>query len=469
LSGLGSMVLAEVRNFLARHSVEDKSVLLAVSGGIDSVTLLHALLELRNEFSLELSVAHLDHGLRGESSTGDAEFVRQLTAELNLKSTIETRPVNRVAEQQSLSLEEAARSVRYDFLDEVATEESDDFIALGHNRNDQAETILMNILRGAGLRGLGGMGERNGPYIRPLLNVPRDEIARYVEENQIEYRVDETNEDTSFTRNRIRHELIPELEADYNPNVVDSLVRLGELAKHARDFTADRVDEVVGEIKIDGGSGGICFNRKKLLKYHPYLQRATVRRLIGEVKGNLKDVSFSHVEEVLDKLRKEPASARLDLPGVTFSLDREKCCFGAEIPEKNRITFRYELHPGEETVVEEAGLEISANVKPLARGRDDFDFPSDRLIEVVDWRKVERPILIRNREYGDRFVPLGMDGEKKLKDFFIDLKIPRENRDRIPLVCDRNGVIWVVGYRIDDRYRIDEATNEIMTIKARKI
>jgi tRNA(Ile)-lysidine synthase len=463
------MVLTEVRNFLGRHSVKDRSVLLAVSGGIDSVTLLHALLELRDEFNLELPVAHLDHGLRGESSTGDAEFVRKLTAKLNLNSTIETRPVNQVAEQKSLSLEEAARSVRYDFLDEVAAEKSTDFIALGHNRNDQAETILMNILRGTGLRGLGGMRERNGPYIRPLLNVPRDEIARYVEENQIEYRVDETNKDTSFTRNRIRHELMPELEADYNSKVVDSLVRLGELAKHARDFTANRVEEVVGEIKIDGGTGGLCFDRKKLLKFHPYLQRATIRKLIKETKGDLRDISFTHVEVVLDKLKEEPASTRLDLPGVTFSLDREKCCFGVKIPEKDRSSYRYELQPGEETVIEEAKLEISANVEPLSRGRDDFDFPSDRLIEVVDWRKVERPILVRNRSDGDRFVPLGMNGEKKLKDFFIDLKIPRRERDRIPLVCDETGIIWVVGYRIDDRYRVDETTDEILIIKARNI
>ncbi|MCF7890853.1 tRNA lysidine(34) synthetase TilS [Candidatus Bipolaricaulota bacterium] len=462
-------LLDDIRNFLARHSVESSSVLVAVSGGVDSTAMLHALSELETEFELELSVAHLDHDIREEASAENAEFVRNMAEKLGLQSTVEKRPVSRVLEEESKSLEEAARDVRYSFLTETARAKDIELVALGHNKNDQAETILMHLIRGAGLRGLAGMKEKTGRYIRPLLHTPRKEIKNYLEARGIEYRYDETNQDITFTRNRIRHELIPKLEENYNPRIIDNIVRLGDLAGDARDFIEGRVNKASEEIRVQEGAGGVCFRRKKLLEFHPYIQRTTIRRFMKEAKGNLEDLTFSHVEKVLDKLREEPASTRLDLPGITFSLDRNKACFGKDLPAGTPPSFYFEIEPGEVMEIEEVDLKISLETKTLDAERNLDDFYSDRLIEAVDWRKVEQPIAVRNRQEGDRFVPLGMNGEKKLKDFFIDLKVPLKERDRIPLVCDRKGIIWVVGFRIDDRYKVDEATNEILTMRAREI
>lgn len=463
------VLLEETKKFLKRHSIEGSSILVAVSGGIDSTALLHVLTELDSEFDLDLSVAHLDHCIRGKASAENAEFVRKMAEEHDLESIIEKRPVTPVAEEESQSLEEAARDVRYSFLTEVSRAEGIELVALGHNKNDQAETILMHLLRGAGLRGLGGMKEKSGRYVRPFLNVPRKEIKNYLESREIDYRFDETNEDTTFTRNRIRHELIPRLEEDYNPNIIDNLFRLGNLARGAREFIEGRVNRAFEEIRLPEDTTGVCFNREKLLSLHPYIQRATIRKFLKEARGNLEDITFSHVKDLLTKLRKEPASTQLDLPGTTFSLDRNRACFGVKLANNTRSFFYFEIAPGESGEIEEADLEISFETKTIETERDLDNFDSNRLIETVDWRKVEQPISVRNRRDGDWFVPLGMDGKKKLKDFFIDLKVPIKERDRIPLVCDGRGIIWVVGFRIDDRYKVDESTDEVLTMRAREI
>jgi len=463
------VLLEDVREFLTRHSIEGVRVLVAVSGGIDSMALLSALSELDSEFDLELHIAHLDHGLRGKSSAEDAEFVRSKVKKLNLPFVVDKRPVDRKIKGKRQSLEEAARSVRYDFLDEVARKKGADFVALGHNRNDQAETILMHVIRGAGLRGLGGMEELKSEYIRPLLRTSRDDIVDYAKEVNLDYRLDKTNKDTSFTRNRIRHDLIPTLKEEYNPGVMDSLIRLGDIARRAQSFIEKNIDDVLDELLTDSTDKKVCFTRRKLLELHPHLQRAVLRKLVQEFKGTRRDIAYHHIEELVDKLREEPASTSLDLPGVKFSLDRDRACFSDPGERREPAKFSYEVYPDQDVEIEESDLKINFEVREARDKKDKSRFSSNRLIEAVDWHKVERPIYVRNRSEGDRFVPLGMDGQKKIKDFFIDLKVPLRERNQVPLVCDETGIIWVVGYRIDDRYKIDDKTDVILLMEARKL
>ncbi|MFW6104314.1 MAG: tRNA lysidine(34) synthetase TilS [Candidatus Bipolaricaulota bacterium] len=460
--------LNEVRDFLARHSIRNCLILVALSGGADSTALLNSLLELKEEFNLELSIAHLDHGLRGRESKKDASFVRSKARELGLRASIDKREVNRVVDGENLSLEEAAREVRYEFLSEIADEQGVDYVALGHNRNDQAETVLMNIIRGAGLRGLGGMQEVKGRYIRPLLNLKRDEIKNYIEARGLDYRRDKTNKNTDFLRNRIRHELIPELEDNYNPKVVENLTRMAELAKEAHSFIEDRADDVSRDIRITKKIDGTCFDRAKFSALNTYLQKAVIRKLISKVKGDLQDVTSTHVDNVISKIEDEPARTRLSLPEVTFTLNRETACFVREFNPEGQEKFRYEIQPGETLEVEEVSITINLELVSKSEELNPEKYLSDSLTEFVDWGKVEQPIIVRNRTEGDRFKPLGMRGEKKLKDFFIDEKVPFKERDKVPLVCDKEGIIWVVGHRIDERYKLDDSTEKGLLIKARK-
>lgn len=461
-------VLNKVRDCLTRHSIRNSLILVALSGGTDSTALLNLLLELREEFSLELSIAHLDHGLRGESSEEDARFVRYKAEEIGLKATISKREVNRVVGEENRSLEEAAREVRYEFLSETAVAQGVDYVALGHNKNDQAETVLMNIIRGAGLRGLGGMQEVKGRYIRPLLNLKSDEIMNYIEARELDYRRDETNKNTKFLRNRIRHVLIPELKEDYNTKVVENLTRMAKLAKEAYSFIENQANEVSRDIRITNDVDGTCFDKTKLSTFDTYLQKAVIRKLINEAKGNLRDITSTHVDSVISKIEDEPARTRLSLPEITFTLNRERACFVREFNREDRADFRYEIQPGESLVVEEANITINLELVSEPKELNPEDFASDSLTEYVDWGKVEQPIVVRNRNEGDRFKPLGMNGEKKVKDFFIDEKVSFEERYKVPLVCDEEGIIWVVGHRIDERYKLEESTEKGLLIKARK-
>ncbi len=463
------MVLESISNFLKDHSIEGKSLLVAVSGGVDSTVLLDCLVKLGADYSLNLTVAHLDHGLRGRDSRGDLEHVREKAAALGLKCITERRPVRKTVKDQKLSIEEAARKIRYDFLRETAEKTGADLVALGHNKNDQAETVLMHLFRGCGLRGLSGMKEVSGNYIRPLLRSSRSEILDYAESNGLEYRKDKTNKDTTYFRNKIRHDLLPELEENYNRHIVDHLVQTGNLAREAQSYFEEKVEEISAGIILMSEEQGKCFSRTELLKHHRYIQKKIIRKFIRDVKGNLEDITMIHVKEIIDKIRNEPARTRLDLPGVVFKLSRDRACFFHELKNDRAEDYYYETTPDSSLVIEETDIEIKFELNKNTEGVSLDDFSSDNLTEVVDWSKVEQPIMVRNRSEGDKFVPLGMEGTKKLKDFFIDTKIPHEERNGIPLVCDDSGIIWVVGHRIDDRYKLDKYTNEVLIMKAREI
>lgn len=464
-------LIKEVREFLSSRSLGNCSLVVAVSGGIDSITLLHLLYDLKDELKLGLTVAHLDHDLRGSASKRDADFVRKTAEKLGLPSIVEKRDVEELTDPGS-SLEEAARKVRYDFLEDVKGKEAADYVALGHNRDDQVETVLMHLIQGSGLRGLGGMDPVRDFYVRPLLNTSRREIRDYAEANGLDYRRDETNRDTGYLRNRIRHELLPELEENYNPRIRKKIQELSTLASEAHSFIQKKVTDELEELDVERKDDEISFQREGIQQLHPYLKKAVLRRLILEARGNLKDVTSSHVRKIIDQLEKNPTGAQLDLPGITFILQNGTGRFLGErrqAPENSRVEFDYGIDPDEALELEEAGIELTLKRTSDKDIPNPGDFSADSLTEVVDWSKVERPIHVRNRKPGDRFVPLGMDGEKKLKDFFIDEKVPREERNYVPLVCDENGILWVVGYRIDERYKLNNSTEKGLIMKARTL
>ena len=457
-----------------------KTLIVAVSGGPDSLALLHVLCHLGDAFGLRLHGAHLDHGLRGASSKSDASFVAEVFRGLGMSSTVEEADVNAFRRQNRISLEAAAREVRYNFLARVAANNHTDAIALGHTAGDQAETILMHIIRGSGLTGLRGMlpvtmlnfGGRPARLVRPLLHVSRAEILEYCRARGLEPRLDESNFSLDLDRNRIRLELLPLLE-QYNPAIRDALVRLSDSAAQDMDYLKSETDRVWHETARRDESS-VTLTRGSFSRLPPALQSQLLRRAMMEVKGDIEDVRHSHIQDMA-RLMAGPAGRTLDLPGNTrLSVSYESAILAPSDRD------HYPLPPLEgQNELEIPGQTLLAGWRVLARlvdPRQEFDerlgtekpgcgpdaattqnsnlrrrpvqaFPSP-VTACLNYSSLGGPLWVRSRMPGDRFQPLGMSPAKKLQDFMVDSKIPRLLRDRVPLVTSPRGIVWVVGWRI---------------------
>ena len=447
-------------------------VLASVSGGVDSMVLLHVLNRIKDELDLEIGVAHLDHCIRGEESRKDARFVREQAEELGLDFFFRRVNVGEVTKEKSLSEEAAARKVRYRFLREIADDQDFDFVALGHNEDDQVETILMHLLRGAGIDGLGGMEPRRGRFVRPLLSCDGENILNYAEREGVSYRVDRTNYDTSYLRNHLRHELIPSLQKQYNPKFKDALVRMGNIIREANDLHQSLIEKKWPRILRDREKEFIALDVPSLESLHPFLRKIALRHAVRKIKGDLRDISYSHVRDILEIAEGEGTFPHyLDLPGdlqVRLSGSQIEIKKG-EFTDSGKSDLEYSVEPEGSFRYPELGWQFRFHIKDFDPDLSDTRFPQEPTHEFVDWNKVVSPLIIRNRRPGDKFQPLGMEGKKKLKDFFIDEKIPYSKRDSIPLVCSGSDIIWVVGERIDHRYRVTETTSEVLKMRANRI
>ena len=459
-----------VKAALAKSGLSGKSLVVAVSGGPDSLALVHAIHHLRDELGLRLHGAHLDHGLRGDASRADARFVAGTFDRLSIPYTHETADVGSVRRGRRLSLEEAAREVRYAFLSRVSDEQHADAVAVGHTADDQAETVLMHVIRGSGLTGLRGMEiltrrPSNGGelvLVRPLLSSSRRDTADYCRALALEPRHDETNASSELTRNRIRAELLPLLE-EYNPAIRDALVRLSHSAAQDVDLLESEV-QAVWEDTVRQDRDGVAVNRAAFARLAPALQSHLLRRAVRTVKGDLTDVEQNHVEDMA-RLMAGPAGRSLDLPGgIRYSVGYDEAVLRP--PETDPCLLvplegEYPLDVPGETLL--PGWLVTAGfVGPGCHPPETSDLRRDTIEEhtaYLDYDALDGQLWVRSRIAGDRFQPLGMSQPKKLQDFMVDSKIPRARRDRVPLVVSPRGIAWVVGWRIAEwaKVRGDEA------------
>jgi len=466
-------------------------LVVAVSGGPDSVCLLHILVQLREKLGIRLHVAHLNHQLRGAESDADAEYVADLARQLGIPATIESRDVKAYQARQRLSLEEAAREVRYTFLAQVADSTGADRVAVGHTVDDHIETILMHLIRGTGTRGLRGL-QPSGQWpsrgssltvIRPLLQISRQETADYCHQHQLMPRIDTSNLSLSPLRNRIRQQLLPLLQS-YNPQVAEALLRTARIAADDLAFLDKEVARLWGDIAREQ-KNSIIFDKSKFLKLPSALQRYLLRSSIEKLLGNLKDIETRHIEELMEALNK-PAGKRISLPdGLIFSIEYDKYLLGPDpaalspFPVLNtevalKIPGKTPL-PGwqvEATIIDQKG-ESERGEAPLTNlpppfpreGDKGGGLPDNSLTACFDLDKTGRQLTVRTRHPGDRFQPLGMSQPKKLNEFMIDSKIPRPWRQRIPIVCSPEHILWVIGGRIDERAKITHNTKQILCLK----
>ncbi|MCD6575066.1 tRNA lysidine(34) synthetase TilS [Candidatus Aerophobetes bacterium] len=440
-------------------SKEDK-VVVGISGGPDSAVLLHLLFRLKEKYNLRLWAAHLNHCIRGKEAEEDERWCGLFTREFEIPLICDAIDVPVLAREQRLGLEAVARKVRYNFLEHVASKVGADKIAVGHTASDQVETVLMRLIRGSGVDGLAGIPPVRGKIIRPLIRTFRWEIEDYCKRHNIVPRRDSSNKDTSFFRNSVRSKLIPYLRDDYNPRLMEVLSRSAELLRVDKEFLDAITEKVKGRVIRRKSGREIVVSIRALSKLHLCLQRRIIRHFLRELKGDLEGIEYSHIEQILS-LKDKDGTKLTFLPGEIKVWQEYGELIFRKGDERSPYFFSYLNVPGTTRVSE---INMVFETKILAEGP--VRFVESPYEAFLDLDKIQGSLYLRPRKKGDRFVPLGMKGEKKLKDFFIDLKVPRLKRDRIPVLFNKDKIVWVVGYRIDERFKVDKTTKKILNIKA---
>ena len=467
----------EVSTALEAARLTGMRLVVAVSGGPDSLAMLYALHRLQDELGLVLHAAHLDHRLRGENSTADADFVAKTCTKLGIDCTVETEDVSAFQREHRLSLEEAAREVRYRFLAHVAEQAGADTVATGHTSDDQVETVLMNIVRGGGLRGLRGMLRASKRRIdgiditilRPLLSLSKQDTIAYCEALDLVPRSDDSNLSMEMTRNRIRLELIP-LLWQLNPAIGDAVLRLSRNADEAITFVDKAVDAVWSEV-ISAEGSGIRIDRMKFRGLDEAVRTFLVIRALSQLKGEARGIERVHVEDVTRSVLNSPGT-QLHLPdGLRLAVEQRSALIYVE--DDARVTTPFDASPlpvpGVTTV---GGWRITTDRLDTSSGncpRYEVERSPKRFVERFGQAVNAASLQVRGRLPGDRFQPLGMTGTKKLKDFMIDEKVPTFQRDSVPLIVTSQGIAWVVGWRIAEWAKVDAADRECLEIRIERV
>ncbi len=489
-----------VLRFIQEHHLvlPSEPLLVAVSGGPDSVCLLHILVKLQDELGIRLHVAHLNHQLRGADSEGDAQYVAELANRLGIPATIERRDVKAYRAQQRLSLEEAAREVRYTFLTEVAKSIGASRAAVGHTSDDHVETILMHLVRGSGTRGLRGLQPCSGwqcqgsslTVIRPLLSISREDTVSCCRRHQLMPRLDVSNLSLSPLRNRIRLELLPLMQS-YNPQVTEALLRMAQIARDDLDFINEESKQLWEQIAQER-ENTIILNRERFLELPRALKRHLLRVAIEKLIG-LKDIETRHIDQLVAALNK-PAGRKISLPeGLSFVVEYDRYLLGLDpaalspfpiMEGEFALAIPGETHlPGwqvEATVLDPSAVKgkleganaPSKTTTPLpldkGKGTKGIGLVNNDFTAYFDRDKTGDRLTVRARQRGDRFQPLGMSQPKKVGEFMIDARIPQAWRGRIPLVCSPGQIVWIVGWRIDERVKVTEATRQVLCLEFKR-
>lgn len=480
-------VVSTVRHTIDRYGLllPEETVVVGVSGGPDSLCLLHVLNCLCSEYRIQLHVAHLNHRIRGSEADADAAFVARLAEEWGLPCTVEARDVPALARERKLSLEEAARRTRYAFLAEVAERVEAQRIAVGHNADDQTESVLMHWLRGAGLAGLRGMLPAislsdyrlsPSPYpftlIRPLLEVTRAEIEAYCAEHNLQPRFDLSNLDTTYYRNRLRHELIPYLES-YNPGIKEVVRRSARVIADDYAYLKAELDRLWPQVVVSESDSVIKFDLAAWRSLPTSFQRSTLRQAIHRLRRSLRNINWVHVEDALVALLEKPAGTQVTLPqGLMLTMSYQTFTVAdegyVELPTDLPLLAVDSLPlavPGTTRLPEslwyvEARL-LSRSKLPLG-----WEDNPDPWRAFLDHDVTGSELVLRRRQPGDRFQPMGLGGgQTTLREFMINVKIPAQWRPLLPIVASPRHIVWLAGWRVDERARITESTKRVLHLR----
>jgi len=458
----------------------DDCLLVAVSGGPDSVALLHALLAVRDTLGVRLEVAHLDHSLRGQEGEADAKFVSDLCKREAL--TLHRRRVDipRLWDAEGGSIEALARRERYAFLEEARAVAGARWIVTGHNANDQVETFLMNLLRGAGPRGMGAMLRVGpGPMCRPLLGTWRSEILEYLESHGETYCNDSTNQDLSRTRNWVRHRLVPFLETEMGVPVLEILVRGSQIMNEVDGFMTQEAERLLGAATISDPTASevVRVEIAKLAGLHPAVKRAVMREAVHDAAGRLQEISWTHIDALLDLMQREEGRGSIDLPG---SLAARREYDTLVIGPASKEATPPPPEPSPPLNLSTSGeakwgrVRVKWTTGPVGLQNPET-WALDASRSAFDLTGVTAPVYLRSIRPGDRMEPSGMEGSQKISDLLINRKVPRHLRTRVPVMCDNGGseggerILWVVGQRRSRQATVRSETAQVVFFEAETI
>ena len=465
---MNSQFVQNLHHFIKKHAMikQGETVLIAVSGGADSIALLYGLHALQTQLSCKFHVVHIDHSLR-QDSTDDAEFVLKQATHLEIPFSLQTIDVSQLSKEWKLSIETTARKARYEIYETVCAKTGATKIALGHHKDDIAETVLMNLIRGTGSNGLKGIAPiRDGKYIRPLATFTRKDIETYLKSIGIVPREDTTNEDKQFLRNRIRHELIPFLEQEYNPNIKNGLYRTAEILGSETEYLDTIAQEAYTECKQTvPDPASIVLDRQKFQANHIVLQRRILRHVVTETTGQLNDFSYDHCQVIIDIINGEKPNAKFTLPNqFVFKRSYQELVFERPNDEKNDYDYVYTLNIPGKTFLYNQNAEITASFVDIPSSSA-TSIPDGVNEAMFDCSKIDFPLTVRNRRQGDRFQPFGMKGTKKIKNFFIDEKVPQDQRSRVPLLLCGNEIMWVICFTTSEKFKILNTTKRCLHLQ----
>jgi tRNA(Ile)-lysidine synthase len=453
--------ITKVKETIFRYRMLDPGDLcvVGVSGGPDSVCLLDILHELGQELETGLVVAHFDHGLREKEDEAETRFVRRLASSMALP--FETEKDSLLREGITSSVEERARNARYAFFEKLKDKLDAQKIALGHNLNDQAETVLMRLLRGSGPSGLTGIPpSRENTIIRPLIEIKREEIESYLKARDLSYVIDSSNLQTDYLRNKIRLELLPRL-MEYQPRLIEHLGQLARIMGSDNTYLEDQAEDWVVREAEQRPEGDIWIPLQPFVELPEPVRNRVTRHLLRKIGKNLRRIDYGHIESVYMLGQGMNPQGILNLPnGLTVKRVYDKLAFMAGDADKP-AEFYYRLNGVGTYYLEEIGRSIT-----LVEMEGDVDLNSTDQVwtAYLDAAKLHYPLILRTHRPGDRFVPLGMNGHKKIKNFFIDLKIPSEIRASTPILVSQDTPVWVCGHRIDDRFKVTSKTRRILKV-----
>lgn len=458
-------MLDKVIDYIKENEIikQGDKILVALSGGPDSVCLLHILYRLKDTFNLELGAIHINHMLRGEEADNDEKYIIKLCDKLGINHYVKRINIEYVARDTNVSLEVAGRNERYKAFEEIREKYEYDKIAVAHNANDQAETVLMRIMRGTGLEGLTGIkAKRIDGIIRPILCLNREEIEEYCEKNNLNPRIDASNYERIYSRNKVRLDILPYMRENFNKDIVDTLNRMTLLLQKDNEFIEEYSNRCYN-IYCENYGEKIKISKNLFEKEMDSIITRVLIKVFKEISNSHQNFEMKHIYEIVN-LAKKGTGKKINLTNKIICENLYgDIIFIKEEKSKEKIDNNI-IKINKQDISNKVAFDDYIIKFEIVENKNKVEFSKNNLIKLFDYDNIEKEIIIRYRKDGDKITPLGMNGSKKLKDIFIDLKIPRENRNTIPIVCFDDNISWVVGYKTSQLFKVTKDTNKILKI-----